>query len=80
MLRVLVSKNKLRFVDGSLTQPVDNYNPTFEVWGQYNNLVHSGILNSVSPTVFQSIVYGENALKLKGKYGEVCSIVSTKHY
>lgn len=61
MRRALGSKNKYRFVDGSIRVPLPN-DPNFEAWERCNNLVHSWILNSLAPSVAQSVVFIESAL------------------
>lgn len=60
MRRAVISKNKFRFLDGSILIP-DNFDPRFEAWERCNNLVHSWLLISVSSSIAQSIVYIEVA-------------------
>nr|KYP46171.1 hypothetical protein KK1_032275 [Cajanus cajan] len=61
MKRSLISKNKFKFVNGSLPMP-HAFDPSFDAWERCNNLVLSWILNSVEPTISQSIVYIEVAV------------------
>ncbi|MCI41998.1 flavonol sulfotransferase-like protein, partial [Trifolium medium] len=61
MQRVLATKNKFRFVDGSFPIPdVDDLN--YVAWERCNNLVHSWLINSMKPQVAESVVYIENAI------------------
>ncbi|KAK2406745.1 putative mitochondrial protein [Trifolium repens] len=62
MRRALGAKLKLEFIDGSLPQPVDPFDPSIRAWNRCNMLVHSWIMNSVSDSIAQSIVFMENAL------------------
>lgn len=61
MRRVLISKNKYKFVDGTFPVPAA-HDPTYEAWERCNNLIHTWIMNSVSPPIAQSVVYIENAV------------------
>ncbi|MCI27991.1 hypothetical protein A2U01_0049191, partial [Trifolium medium] len=56
MRKAIITKNKLRFLDGSSPMP-NEYDPTYEAWMRCNNLVISWIQNSVSASIAQSIVY-----------------------
>ncbi|GAU40997.1 hypothetical protein TSUD_92220 [Trifolium subterraneum] len=60
MKKAIIMKNKLRFLDGSSPMP-DNFDPTYEVWVRCNNLVLSWIINSVIPSISQSLIYSEVA-------------------
>ena len=51
----LDAKNKIGFVDGTLTRP-DTSEPTFRLWSRCNSMVKSWILNSVSPQIYRSIL------------------------
>ncbi|KAK2451363.1 hypothetical protein QL285_010424 [Trifolium repens] len=62
MRRALGAKLKLEFIDGSLPQPVDPFDPSICAWNRCNMLVHSWIMHSVSDSIAQSIVFMENAL------------------
>lgn len=52
----LIGKNKFKFVDGSILAP-DPFHPSYDAWERCNNLVHSWIINYVSPSIAQSIIY-----------------------
>ncbi|GAU50539.1 hypothetical protein TSUD_409840 [Trifolium subterraneum] len=60
MMKVVIMKNKLRFLDGSCPMP-DQFAPTYEPWIRCNNLVLSWLMNSVVPTISQSLVYTDSA-------------------
>ncbi|MCI06288.1 retrovirus-related Pol polyprotein from transposon TNT 1-94, partial [Trifolium medium] len=62
MRRALGGKLKLEFVDGTIPIPEDQFNPSFRAWNRCNMLVHSWIMNSVSESIAQSIVFMENAI------------------
>lgn len=80
MRRAMISKNKFRFVDGSSPLP-DRFDPTFEAWQRCNNLEHSWLLNSVSPSIAQSLVYMDLAsdvwkdLKERFSQGDLVRVV-----
>lgn len=61
MRRALGSKNKFRFVDGSIDPP-SIMDPTYTAWERCNLLIHLWIMNSVSETIAPSIVFIENAI------------------
>lgn len=61
MQRALGAKNKLAFIDGSITVP-DSTDLNSAAWERCNYLIHSWILNSVSEPIAQTIVFLENAL------------------
>ncbi|PNX60133.1 hypothetical protein L195_g051770 [Trifolium pratense] len=60
MMKAVIMKNKLRFLDGSCPMP-DQFDPTYEPWIRCNNLVLSWLMNSVIPTISQSLVYTDTA-------------------
>ncbi|MCH92717.1 retrovirus-related pol polyprotein from transposon TNT 1-94, partial [Trifolium medium] len=60
MMKAIIMKNKLRFLDGSCPMP-DPFDPTFEPWVRCNNLVLSWLINSVVPAISQSLVYTDDA-------------------
>ncbi|XP_050210032.1 uncharacterized protein LOC126660517 [Mercurialis annua] len=57
----LLSKNKLKFMDGSISVP-SKEDVIFHVWERCNNMVLSWILRSLSPSIAQSILWMDNAL------------------
>jgi hypothetical protein len=64
MRRAFGGKLKLEFVDGSILVPLDEFDPSFRSWNCCNMLVHSWIMNSVSESIAQLIVFIENALDI----------------
>jgi hypothetical protein len=62
MRRALGGKLKLEFVDGTIPVVLDQFDPSFRSWNRCNMLVHSWILNSVSDSIAQSLVFMENAV------------------
>jgi hypothetical protein len=61
MQHVLATKNKFRFVDGSIPIPRED-DLNFIASERCNNLVHSWLINSMKPQVAESVVYIENAM------------------
>jgi hypothetical protein len=61
MRRALGAKLKFEFLDGSIPAPIDAFDPTYRSWNRCNMLIHSWIMNSVDPSIAQSIVFMENA-------------------
>ncbi|PNX77325.1 hypothetical protein L195_g033289, partial [Trifolium pratense] len=59
-LEAVIMKNKLRFMDGSCPKP-DQFDPTYEPWICLNNLVLFWLMNSIIPTISQSLMYTDNA-------------------
>jgi len=62
MRRALGGKMKYDFVDGSILVPTDEFDPSFRAWTRCNMLVHSWIMNSVTESIGQSIVFIEKAI------------------
>ncbi|XP_057454807.1 uncharacterized protein LOC130746255 [Lotus japonicus] len=60
MKRALVAKNKFRFVSDEISVPTAT-DANFEAWDRCNSLIHSWILNSVTISIANSIVFLENA-------------------
>ncbi|KAI9194995.1 hypothetical protein LWI28_010706 [Acer negundo] len=61
MLIGLSVKNKLGFIDGSITKPESTNLNLLTSWTRNNNVVISWILNSVSKEISASIIYAESA-------------------
>ncbi|XP_042967436.1 uncharacterized protein LOC122300654 [Carya illinoinensis] len=59
MTRALHAKNKLSFVDGSLPTP-DPSSPEYNQWNQTKDMVLTWILNSISPSLANSLEYHTN--------------------
>lgn len=62
MRRALGAKNKFDFVDGTIPVPIDDFDPSLKAWTRCNMLIHSWLMNSVSESIGQSIVFLENAI------------------
>ncbi|PNX73688.1 hypothetical protein L195_g029592, partial [Trifolium pratense] len=61
MKRALGAKMKFDFVTGAIAMPNDDFDPAYRAWHRCNQLISSWILNSVSPSIAQSVVFMENA-------------------
>jgi len=56
MHKALIGKNKFKFVDGSI--PASNpFHPSYDAWERCNNPFLSWIINYVSSSIAQSIIY-----------------------
>ncbi|XP_020868240.1 uncharacterized protein LOC110224884 [Arabidopsis lyrata subsp. lyrata] len=60
MIMALNGRNKLCFVDGSLPKP-DDANRDAAAWSRVNDVVRSWLMNSVSKTIGQSVLYVKTA-------------------
>ncbi|XP_072088179.1 uncharacterized protein [Arachis hypogaea] len=71
MIRALSSKNKLKFIDGTIRKP-ENNNVESEAWEGCNNLIVSWINLSLSPGIRDSVMWNNVAVdlweELKHKY------------
>lgn len=56
MILSLFAKNKLGFVDGSITPPAIN-SPTHSNWHKANSMVICWILNSLNKTIADSVLF-----------------------
>ena len=54
MKRALISKNKFKFVIGSITK-LDAFHPLFDSWERCNNMVHNWLLHLISPSIARSV-------------------------
>lgn len=61
----LDAKNKISFVDGTLTRP-DPSEPTFRLWSRCKSMVKSWLLNLVSPQIYISILRLNDASDILG--------------
>ena len=52
----LTAKNKLEFIDGTISQPVTSFED-FPQWSRCNNMVKSWLLNSSSNDICTSVIY-----------------------
>ncbi|XP_045818143.1 uncharacterized protein LOC123910897 [Trifolium pratense] len=70
----LGGKMKYEFVDGTIPVVTDPFDPTFRAWTRCNMLVLSWIMNSVSESIGNSIVFMKNAIDvLDGSQGTLCT-------
>ncbi|XP_072080868.1 uncharacterized protein [Arachis hypogaea] len=63
MWRALRSKNKVKFVDGSIAKPDEN-DLLYETWDRCNNIVVSWITLALSPEIAQSVIWHDVAADL----------------
>ena len=56
MKKALIGKNKFKFVDGSIEKP-DSFDPSYDAWERCNNMVHSWIINFVSSSIAESLIF-----------------------
>ncbi|KAL5554634.1 hypothetical protein UlMin_042035 [Ulmus minor] len=63
MLIALSVKNKLGFIDGSISKP-QGTDPNLNSWITNNNIVISWILNSVSKEISASIIFSDSAYEI----------------
>ena len=58
MTLALNSKNKLGFVDGSISPPSQLADPeNYASWSRCNDMVHSWIINVLNPEISDSVIY-----------------------
>ncbi|XP_040955976.1 uncharacterized protein [Gossypium hirsutum] len=60
MRMALLSKNKLQFVDGSIPAP-SHIDPLFSAWERCNNMVISWLNHSITPFIFNSVLWIDKA-------------------
>lgn len=60
----LRAKNKLGFIDGSLSFSSNSTDPTHDAWHRYNDMMFSWILNYVSKKIAASCIYIDTAIAL----------------
>ena len=60
MRRALISKNKFKFLDGTITKP-DPFDPMYEAWERCNTTIHSWLMHSISPAIARSVDSIEDA-------------------
>ncbi|KAK0607454.1 hypothetical protein LWI29_015338 [Acer saccharum] len=62
MTLALNSKNKLGFVNGSINAPSKTTDPeSYAAWSRCNDMVHSWIINTLSPEISDSVIYYSTA-------------------
>jgi hypothetical protein len=60
MMMALSTKNKLMFIDGSLTKPSHLNGPELRAWTRCNDTISYWIVNTVSKEINTSIIYINN--------------------
>ncbi|KOM48639.1 hypothetical protein LR48_Vigan07g234300 [Vigna angularis] len=73
MKRVLLSKNKIKFIDGSIKKP-QRTDLLFDAWERYDMMVLSWIIKTLSPQIVESVIYVNNAKDLWEELKERFSI------
>ncbi|XP_042958069.1 uncharacterized protein LOC122293593 [Carya illinoinensis] len=63
MTMAISAKNKLGFVDGTITKPASTAS-LFSSWLHCNNMVISWLLNSISPEIAASVLYVTTAFEI----------------
>ncbi|XP_022848779.1 uncharacterized protein LOC111371099 [Olea europaea var. sylvestris] len=64
-MRIAMSiKNKLGFIDGSITEPDDENSELLNSWTRNDNIVISWIRNSVSKEISASVIYAVTAYEI----------------
>uniref|UniRef100_A0A2N9FQ47 Reverse transcriptase Ty1/copia-type domain-containing protein n=1 Tax=Fagus sylvatica TaxID=28930 RepID=A0A2N9FQ47_FAGSY len=64
MTRALFAKNKLGFVNGSISQPIDPLDPLYDIWTRCNDLVLSWLTNCMSREIYASVIYAVTAKEI----------------
>ena len=87
MRRALMSKNKLKFVDGSIRVPARD-EPIYEAWERANVMILSWIIRTLSPQIAESVIYIDSAKDLwddlkerftKGDYFRISDLLQEMH-
>ncbi|KAJ8748501.1 hypothetical protein K2173_003399 [Erythroxylum novogranatense] len=79
MRMALLSKNKLQFVDGTIPAP-PIIDPLFHAWERCNNMVISWLNHSITPSIFNSVLWLDKAseiwidLRERFSQGDLCRI------
>ncbi|XP_017438036.1 uncharacterized protein LOC108344080 [Vigna angularis] len=63
MRRTLLSKNKTKFIDGSIKKP-QKTDALFDAWERCNVMILSWITKTLSPQIAESVIYVEEAKEL----------------
>lgn len=59
----LDAKNKLSFVDGSLSRPLET-DSMFKIWRRCNSMVKSWLINVVNREIYDSVLCYKDAAKV----------------
>lgn len=60
MRGALGGKMKLEFVDGTIPVTTDDFHPSYRAWNKCSMFIHLWLVNFVSESIAQSIVFLEN--------------------
>jgi len=60
MMMSLEAKNKLGFIDGIIKAPLET-DPKYRAWRRCNQIIKSWILNSISPSLTNTIIFSDTA-------------------
>ncbi|BAT78701.1 hypothetical protein VIGAN_02141900, partial [Vigna angularis var. angularis] len=63
MRRALLSKNKVKFIDGSIKKPQKD-DTLYDAWERCNMMILSWITKTLSPQIAESVIYVEEAKEL----------------
>ncbi|XP_019438974.1 PREDICTED: uncharacterized protein LOC109344676 [Lupinus angustifolius] len=63
MTMALETKNKLEFINGTLTKPAA-LDPMYAAWKRCNNLVVSWLSHSIEPSIVQSVLWMDSAQEI----------------
>jgi transposase InsO family protein len=64
MIMALTAKNKVGFINGTISAPDDQSLPSFNLWTRCNTMVISWLLNSVSKEIASSVIYANTAQEM----------------
>ncbi|XP_014502000.1 uncharacterized protein LOC106762540 [Vigna radiata var. radiata] len=87
MRRALVSKNKVKFIDGSIKRPQKS-DDTYDAWERCNVMILSWMTKTLSPHIAESVIYVEEAKELwdelkerfsKGDYFKISNLLQDIH-
>ncbi|XP_014500575.1 uncharacterized protein LOC106761528 [Vigna radiata var. radiata] len=85
--RALLSKNKVKFIDGSIQKPTRT-DKLFEAWERCDTMVLSWIIKTLSPQIADSVLYADTAQELweelkdhfsKGDYFKISDLLQDIH-
>ncbi|XP_059639832.1 uncharacterized protein LOC132282240 [Cornus florida] len=79
MVMALSAKNKIGFIDKSIPKPSDSSVAELQQWIRCNNMVKSWLLTSLSPDIYQSVIYSDLAYNIWADLKERFSQVNTPH-
>ena len=75
MVMALSAKNKLGFINGTITKPTASAKVELEQWIRCNDMIKSWLLNSISLEIYSSVIYCDLASEiwtdLKERFSQV---------